>query len=199
MQKLEENLKRREAVSAGNGDKIEDETRKHLEFYSKSYDDLTKFKSEMINELRLYKSQLNVIAGQVESISTAIEESLRYSYQYNVKLIGIPEMNQNESATETTNICCNLFNKIGVKVNESDIDIAHRVPGRNAKPVSQLIWTPVDLDPRSISTSRFGPPGPNLLVDMDPRGSKSTSKYGPPLADLDPLQKLNICNVNTII
>lgn len=134
MQKLEENLRRREAVSAGNGDKIEDETRKHVEFYSKSYDDLTKFKSEMINELKLYKSQLNVIAGQVESISTAIEESLRYSYQYNVKLIGIPEMNQNESATETTNICCNLFNKIGVKVNESDIDIAHRVPGRNAKP-----------------------------------------------------------------
>jgi DNA-binding FrmR family transcriptional regulator len=42
---------------------------------------LTKFKSEMINELKLYKSQLNVIAGQVESISTAIEENLRYSYQ----------------------------------------------------------------------------------------------------------------------
>ena len=42
-------------------------------------------------------------------------------------------MNQNESATETTNICCNLFNKIGVKLNESDIDIAHPVPGRNAK------------------------------------------------------------------
>ena len=32
----------------------------------------------------------------------------------------------------------------------------------------------VGLDPRgSISTSRFGPGGPNLLVDMD-RGSKST-------------------------
>jgi hypothetical protein len=50
---------------------------------------------------------------------------------------------------------------------------------------------PVDLDPRSISTSivycRFGPPGPNLLVDMDP---------GVPFAGLDPLQKLNICNVN---
>ena len=57
-------------------------------------------------------------------------------------------------------------------------------------PVSQLIWTPVDLDPRSISTSRYGPPGPNLLADMDPRGSKSTSKYGPPLADLDPPSKV---------
>ncbi|CAB4012172.1 Hypothetical predicted protein [Paramuricea clavata] len=41
-------------------------------------------------------------------------------------------MNQNESATETTNISCNLFNQIGVKVNKSDIDIAHHV--RNAKP-----------------------------------------------------------------
>ena len=57
-------------------------------------------------------------------------------------------------------------------------------------PVSQLIWTPVDLDPRSISTSRYGPPGPNLLADMDPRGSKSASKYGPPLADLDPPSKV---------
>jgi hypothetical protein len=56
--------------------------------------------------------------------------------------------------------------------------------------VSQLIWTPVDLDPRSISTSRYGPPGPNLLADMDPRGSKSTSEYGPPLADLDPPSKV---------
>jgi hypothetical protein len=58
------------------------------------------------------------------------------------------------------------------------------------RPVSQLIWTPVDLDPRSISTSRYGPPGPNLLADMDPRGSKSTSKYWPPLADLDPPSKV---------
>ena len=35
--------------------------------------------------------------------------------------------------------------------------------------VSQLIWTPVDFDPRSISTSRYGLPGPNLL-----------RRYGPP-------------------
>jgi hypothetical protein len=34
---------------------------------------------------------------------------------------------------------------------------------------------PVDLDPRSKSPSRYGPTGPNLLVDMDP-----FSGYGPP-------------------
>ena len=33
--------------------------------------------------------------------------------------------------------------------------------------------------------SGFGPPGPDPLADLDPR-SKSTSGYGPPLADLDP-------------
>ena len=37
-------------------------------------------------------------------------------------------------------------------------------------------------------------------VDLDPRGSKSTSKYGPPLADLDLPSKVKyIGNVNTII
>ena len=44
------------------------------------------------------------------------------------------------------------------------------------KPVSQRIWTP-----RSKSASRYGPPGPNPLADMDPPGPNT-------LADLDPLR-----------
>ena len=32
-------------------------------------------------------------------------------------------------------------------------------------PVSQRIWTPLDLDP-----PRFGPPGPNPPADMEPPG-----------------------------
>ena len=78
MQRMEDNLKSREAILARNDSKIDDETRKHFEFYSKSYDDLISFKPDMINDLKLYKSQLSVIAGQVNSISVAIEESLRY-------------------------------------------------------------------------------------------------------------------------
>ena len=37
-----------------------------------------------------------------------------------------------------------------------------------------------DLDP----PRGFGPPGPDPLADLD----KSASGYGPPLADLDPLE-----------
>ena len=47
------------------------------------------------------------------------------------------------------------------------------------KPVSQRIWTP-----RSKSASRYGPPGPNPLADMDPPGPNT-------LADLDPPTKLS--------
>ena len=34
---------------------------------------------------------------------------------------------------------------------------------------------PADLDP-----PKFGPPGPNPLANMDPRGTQSASGFGPP-------------------
>ena len=37
------------------------------------------------------------------------------------------------------------------------------------------IWTP-----RSKFASGFGPPGPNPLANMDPRGTQSASGFGPP-------------------
>ena len=35
---------------------------------------------------------------------------------------------------------------------------------------------PADLDP-----PKFGPPGPNSLADLDPRGTQSASGFGPPM------------------
>ena len=46
-----------------------------------------------------------------------------------------------------------------------------------------------DLVPRTKSASRYGPPGPNPLADLDPRGTISASGFGSPLADLDPPAK----------
>ena len=37
-----------------------------------------------------------------------------------------------------------------------------------------------DLDPRSKFASGFGPPGPNPLANMDPRGTQSASGFGLP-------------------
>ena len=56
----------------------------------------------------------------------------RYSYQYNVKIIGIPDRDPREPAVATTTLCIGLFKALRVDVNKQDIDIAHRVPKRNA-------------------------------------------------------------------
>ena len=62
----------------------------------------------------------------MECVSTAIDEAEDYSYQYNVKIIGLLE-SASESALETSSLCTNLFRQMGVEVSLVDIDIAHRI------------------------------------------------------------------------
>ena len=65
-------------------------------------------------------------------LSQAIEAIHRYSYQYNIKITGIPQTNAYESAEETTKICLKLFKKIGAEeLTANDIDISHRIPNRH--------------------------------------------------------------------
>ena len=59
-----------------------------------------------------------------------IDDLLKYSFQYNVKFIGLPEQDEHESAESTTQLCLKLFHAIGVTKN--DIDIAHRVNSRRS-------------------------------------------------------------------
>ena len=57
---------------------------------------------------------------------------LHYSYQYNLKIVGVPLVNKNESAEDTANLCLKLFSALGNNISVYDIDIAQRVPQRNA-------------------------------------------------------------------
>ena len=54
-----------------------------------------------------------------------------YSYQYNVKIIGLPELSEQESYFQTSDLCVKLFSDMGAEVSLHDIDIANRVPQRN--------------------------------------------------------------------
>ena len=63
-------------------------------------------------------------------MSNATDEFQRYSYQYKVKLTGVPEMNfARETVADTSNLCASLSNEMWADV--ADIDITHRVPLRN--------------------------------------------------------------------
>lgn len=68
----------------------------------------------------------------MDEVGNAIEEIQRYSYRYNVKIIGLPEIDSRESASATTSLCISLLKASGVDINKQDVDIAHRVPTRQA-------------------------------------------------------------------
>ena len=77
-------------------------------------------------------SKLEAISTRVDSLDAAIDDLQKYSFQYNVNIIGFPE-DEHESAETTTQLSLKLFHAIGAKgVTKNDIDIAHRVNSRRS-------------------------------------------------------------------
>ena len=103
------------------------ETLSTLEFYGKSYDEL---RAESANSLKQLWSRLNLLSSRVEQIGDSVEQLLRYSFQYNIKIIGLPESEMQESASKTVSLCINLFKAAGNEISNQNIDIAHRIPTR---------------------------------------------------------------------
>ena len=77
-----------------------------LQFYGKSYDDL---RQEVDKSLQQLWSHLNVLSKRVGEIGKSIELIQRYSYEYSVKIVGLPEIKASESASDTTTLCLSLF------------------------------------------------------------------------------------------
>ena len=61
----------------------------------------------------------------MDEVGKAIDAMEEYSYQYNIKIVGVPELNSQETAMDTSKLCANLFFKMGADVAFHDIDIAH--------------------------------------------------------------------------
>ena len=102
-----------------------------LEFLSKEYDDLIRFKTTASKELQRLSSQLTEVKIRVDAIANAIDEFQEYSFQYNVKIVGVPEVCSNEAASTTSKLCVKLFKEMGENISIEDIDTSHRVPQRN--------------------------------------------------------------------
>lgn len=66
---------------------------------------------QVISRLETRLSQLSV---KVELLAKQIDESRKYSYSFNVKLLEIPELKPRESVMETTltEPCVRIFNAI---------------------------------------------------------------------------------------
>ena len=67
----------------------------------------------------------------MERVAKAINDAEKNSYQSNVKIIGLQELNSSETAPKTSSLCVKLFQEMGAEVSILDIDIAHRASTRN--------------------------------------------------------------------
>ena len=136
LEELQQSIKRQDPQVTSNGGEqpstrliTDAESLSTLEFYGKSYDDL---RAESMNSLRQLWSRLNLLSSKVKKIGDSIEHLQRYSFQYTIKIIGLPESETQESASQTASLCINLFKAAGIEISNQDIDIAHRIPTRIA-------------------------------------------------------------------
>ena len=106
---------------------------------SDEYDDLSSSNSRVSVKLKQISHRLNVLSAQVERVANAINDAEEYSYQFNVKITGLPELNSSETAPETSSLCVKLFQEMGAEVSILDIDIAHRVSTRNESEGPKLV------------------------------------------------------------
>ena len=74
----------------------DEENAHRLQFMSQKYDDLHRFRTEAKDELYRLSSQLAQVQLKLDTISNTIDQLEDYSYQFNVKLIRVPEMSTTE-------------------------------------------------------------------------------------------------------
>ncbi|XP_028417636.1 uncharacterized protein LOC114542084 [Dendronephthya gigantea] len=119
-------------ASESNQPMCEVEQDRSIQFLSDKYDDFLLSNATIKKELDRLTHRLNEIANNAQRIEKALDDIEAYSYQYNLKVIGVPEIIGGESALDTANLCLKLFTKMGASTSINDIDIAYRVPIRNS-------------------------------------------------------------------
>lgn len=71
------------------------------------------------------------IGDRIEELASTIDAAEKYTYQYNLKIVGLPQATEQESSEATAALCLRLFKGMGVEgISITDLDIAHRVPRR---------------------------------------------------------------------
>ncbi|KAK2548193.1 hypothetical protein P5673_031656 [Acropora cervicornis] len=128
IKRLEERVEVQEHASkehnGGPSHEVQLETERSLSWLHES-------KSDIQSELRAIRKRLDDTEEGLGELEGAVEEFQDYSYFFNIKILGVPELSDREKAEDTSNLCVNLFNKMGAEVSMRDIDITHRVSLRD--------------------------------------------------------------------
>ena len=107
----------------------------HREFVGAEYDQLKGLHVAAKRELKALGERLNLLSARVDNMAIEIDNLVQHSYSFDFKLVGVPEIAETgskEPAIDTTKLCVGIFQAMGCNTSINDIDIAHRVPARNA-------------------------------------------------------------------
>ena len=96
---------------------------KSVEFIYAQYDELQAFRKYASKEKKKTKLKFNSISDACDRLLKSIDSFEIYSYQFNVKITGLPLMAEWESSEQTANLCPQLFIQRRVKeISINDID-----------------------------------------------------------------------------
>ena len=68
-----------------------------------------------MEQLQSIKAKLNGLDHRCNELRLAIDEMQAYSYQYNIKIFGLPTFAERENSESTAKLCIQLFHSMGVK------------------------------------------------------------------------------------
>ncbi|CAH3170890.1 unnamed protein product, partial [Porites evermanni] len=69
-----------------------------LQYLRDEYHDLSRSNSGVVDQLKALSRRLNKLSAEVTRVGNAIDEVEEYSYQFNVKIIGLPEKSSETAA-----------------------------------------------------------------------------------------------------
>ncbi|PFX16173.1 hypothetical protein AWC38_SpisGene19567 [Stylophora pistillata] len=78
---------------------------KGLDFLGKEYDDLSDSDASTKKELCRIGAKLDEIDVRLEEMAGILDEMQEYTYPFNVKLLGVPQLSADENAVQTSNLC----------------------------------------------------------------------------------------------
>ncbi|XP_068739324.1 uncharacterized protein [Montipora capricornis] len=121
--------------SSCGGHKPHPEMETSLEFVGAEYEELKGLHVAAKKDLKALGERLNFLSDRVHEMAIEIDNLIQHSYSFNANLVGVPEIAESgskEPAIDTTKLCVRIFQTMGCNISINDIDIAHRVPTRNA-------------------------------------------------------------------
>ena len=93
------------------------ENAKSLEFLSKGYDELILpvIQAQVTAAIKKARSRLGELIEKIDAVGQAFDEIEKYSYKFNLKIVGLPEVKEKESAEETSSLCVKVFQEMELK------------------------------------------------------------------------------------